>query len=221
MTRRTLGLSDALHQYLLDTSLREPELLRRLRQETARLPQANMQIAPEQGQFLALLVRLMGARQALELGVFTGYSALWVAWALPPEGRLVACDHTPEWTRMAQSYWAEAGVATKIDLRVAPALQTLERLVDTEQGAGAFDFAFIDADKENYLHYYEYCLRLLRPGGMIAIDNVLWDGRVTDSQSTDPATQAIRHFNAYVARDDRVDLSMIPIADGLTLALKR
>jgi predicted O-methyltransferase YrrM len=219
MTNKTLQLSEQLHSYLLGQSLREDALLQRLRSETAALPQAHMQIAPEQGQLMALLVRLMNAGKALEIGVFTGYSSLCIARALTPLGRLVACDIDPDWTAIARRYWQEAGVAAKIELRLAPALDTLAELLAEEEGS--FDFAFIDADKKNYEAYYEGALRLLRPGGLAVIDNVLWSGRVADPAADDPDTRAIRAFNAKLRDDKRVDLSLLPIADGLTLARKR
>ncbi|MFM7530709.1 MAG: class I SAM-dependent methyltransferase, partial [Nodosilinea sp.] len=188
MSNRTLPLNDSLHQYLLDHSLQEPEVLVALRQETARHPLGEMQIAPEQGQFMALLVQLLGVKKALEVGVFTGYSALRVALAMPADGCLVACDINPEYTAIAQRYWAAAGVADRIDLRLGPALDTLDQLIaagETQQ----FDFAFIDADKANYLHYYEQVLQLVRPGGLVVIDNVLWSGRVADPTVQDNRTQ--------------------------------
>lgn len=220
MSNKTLGLSDAVYSYLLSQSLREPEILQRLRQETAKLPMAQMQIAPEQGQFMALLVQLLSARKTLEVGVFTGYSALCVALALPEEGKVVACDISEEYTAIARQFWQEAGVADKIDLRIAPALETLDHLL-AEGQANSFDFAFIDADKSNYGNYYERSLQLVRPGGLIAIDNVLWSGRVADPQVDDNRTAAIRAFNQHLHQDQRVSLSLVPIADGLTLALKR
>jgi len=220
MTKKTLGLDNQLYDYLLSTSLREPDILRRLREETANHPAAMMQIAPEQGQFMALLVQLLGATKTLELGVFTGYSSLCVALALPPNGKIVACDVSEEFTSVARRYWQEAGVADKIDLRLAPGLETLDGLLEAGQ-AETFDFAFIDADKGNYQGYYERSLQLIRPGGLIAIDNVLWGGRVADHQVQDNSTQAIRAFNEKLHHDERVSLSVVPIADGLTLALKR
>jgi caffeoyl-CoA O-methyltransferase len=220
MTNRSISLTDSLYGYLLSVSLREPELLSRLREETAALPYARMQIAPEQGQFMALLVRLLGARRCLEVGVFTGYSSLAVALALPDDGRIVACDVSEEWTSVARRYWAEAGVAHKIDLRLAPALETLEALL-VEGEAGCFDFAFLDADKENYLRYYEVVLELVRPGGLIVADNTLWSGRVADPANDEASTVALRRFNEQLHRDERVDLSLVPIGDGLTLARKR
>ncbi|HSQ69595.1 MAG TPA: class I SAM-dependent methyltransferase [Steroidobacteraceae bacterium] len=220
MSRRSIVLTDALYDYLLSVSLREPELLARLRQETARQEMARMQISPEQGQLMFLLLRLIGARRCLEIGVFTGYSSLVTALALPEDGRIVACDVSEEWTAVARRYWREAGVEPKIDLRIAPALETLDRLVE-EGEAGHFDFAFIDADKESYLAYYERVLELLRPGGLLAVDNVLWSGRVADPEVSDPDTAALRHFNEALQRDERIDLSLVPIGDGLTLARKR
>jgi caffeoyl-CoA O-methyltransferase len=220
MTRRTNHLPDDLYAYLLDVSLREHDTLRRLREDTAGLEKANMQIGPEQGQFFALLVELTGARTALEVGTFTGYSALAVALALPDDGCLVACDVSEEWTAMARRYWEEAGVAHKIDLRLAPALETLDALLD-EGRAGDFDFAFIDADKQAYETYYERALRLVRPGGLISLDNTLWEGRVVDPEATDSDTEAIRAINAKLVSDERVTLSLLPLGDGLTLARKR
>ena len=220
MTRRTNHLPDPLYRYLLEVSLREPPVLRRLREETGRLPQSNMQIGPEQGQLLSLLVELMGARTALEVGTFTGYSALWVALALPDDGRLVACDVSEEWTSMAQRYWVEAGVDHKIDLRLGPAGETLDALLDAGL-SGTFDFAFIDADKEGYDGYFEGALGLVRTGGLIAIDNVLWEGKVADPAVTDADTGSIRALNRKLSGDPRVSLSLVPVGDGLTLARKR
>jgi caffeoyl-CoA O-methyltransferase len=220
MTRRPTELTDALHAYLLANSLREPPLLARLRDETAKLPMANMQIGPEQGQFMRLLVELIGAKRTIEIGTFTGYSALSVAMSLPKDGKLIACDISEDYTAIARRYWAEAGLAERIDLRLAPALKTLDGLI-AKGGAGTFDFAFIDADKEGYDGYYERCLTLLRPGGLIAIDNVLWNGNVVDDSDQSPDTRAIRALNAKMLKDDRVTISLIPIGDGLMLARKR
>jgi caffeoyl-CoA O-methyltransferase len=220
MSNNTITLTPAIYRYLLDVSLREPEVLQRLRARTAGIPYAHMQIAPEQGQFMALLAQLSGARQAIEVGVFTGYSALAVALALPADGRLLACDIDEQWTAIAREYWQEAGMAEKIELRLAPALQTLDTLL-AEGRAGRFDFAFIDADKDNYIAYYERLLQLLRPGGLIVVDNVLWDGKVADPANEEPDTVAIRAFNEHVCKDKRVTLSLVPIGDGLTLAMKR
>jgi caffeoyl-CoA O-methyltransferase len=220
MSNRTIPLTDSLYDYLLSVSLREPDLLRRLRQETAADPRARMQISPEQGQFMGLLARLAGARRCLEVGVFTGYSSLALALALPDDARIVACDVSERWTAVARRYWEAAGVAHKIDLRLATALDTLEHLLASGE-AERYDFAFIDADKENYVHYYERVLELLRPGGLVLVDNTLWNGRVADPEDADPDTVAIRHFNEHLHRDERVDLSLVPIGDGLTLARKR
>ncbi len=219
MAARPTYLTDRLYDYLLATSLREPAVLARLREETAALPAAGMQIAPEQGQFMALLVALIGARRTLEVGTFTGYSALVVALALPAEGRVIACDVSEPYTAVARRYWAEAGVADKIELRLAPAVETLDGLL-AEGAAGGFDFIFIDADKETYDTYYERCLELLRPGGLIAVDNVLWSGAVADDSHQDQETQAIRALNAKLLRDPRVAISLVPIGDGLMLARK-
>jgi caffeoyl-CoA O-methyltransferase len=220
MLKKALGLDDRLYEYLLSVSLREADILRQLREETASLPGAIMQIAPEQGQFMALLIQLLGATKTIDVGVFTGYSSLSVALALPPNGKVVACDVSEESTAVARRYWEAAGVADKIDLRLAPALETLDQLLADGQ-AETFDFAFIDADKGNYEGYYERSLQLIRPGGLIAIDNVLWSGEVADPQVQDNRTQAIRAINQKLHHDERVTLSLVPIADGLTLALKR
>jgi predicted O-methyltransferase YrrM len=220
MSNKTLDLTEQLYDYLLSNSLREPELLAQLRQETAQHPMAQMQIAPEQGQFMALLVQLMGAKKTLEVGVFTGYSSLVVALALPADGKVTACDVSEEYTAIARRYWQAAGVADKIDLRIGPAVDTLDQLLAAGQ-AETFDFAFIDADKSNYWNYYERSLQLVRPGGLIVIDNVLWSGRVADPQVQDNRTESIRAFNAKLHQDPRITLSLVPVADGLTLALKR
>lgn len=215
-----LLLPDDVYQYLLSVSLREPPILRRLREETALLPNATMQIPPEHGQFMALIVQLLGVRRALEIGVFTGYSSLAVALALPDDGRIVACDLSVEYTSVARRYWKEAGVDQKIDLRLAPALETLHGMLAAAQPA-AFDFAFIDADKTNYPAYYECALELLRPGGLIMIDNTLWSGRVADPSENDRDTAALRAFNTKLHADSRIALSLLPLGDGVTLALKR
>ncbi|MBI4962768.1 MAG: class I SAM-dependent methyltransferase [Desulfomonile tiedjei] len=220
MSKKMIKVSEELYDYILSVSLREPDVLRRLREETAPYPHSVMQISPDQGQFMALLVRLMAATKTIDLGVYTGYSSLCVALAIPPHGTVIACDINEEWTSMAGRYWAEAGVSHKVDLRMAPALETLDQLL-AEGLAGTFDFIFIDADKENYDSYYERSLELLRPGGLIAVDNVLWSGRVLDPQWIDRDTVAIRAFNSKLLADDRILLSMIPVADGLTLAWKR
>jgi predicted O-methyltransferase YrrM len=219
MTNKTLGLDDGLYGYLLSVSLRESRILSKLRRETAKLPDSRMQIAPEQGQFMAMLVKLIRAKKCIEVGVFTGYSSLCVALALPPEGKIIACDVSEEWTQIARQYWNEANVAEKIDLRLQPALQTLDALLQ-EDRAGTFDFAFIDADKGNYPAYYERCMQLLRRGGLIMIDNTLWSGRVADPCNREADTVALRDFNEKLRDDSRIALSLLPIADGLTLALK-
>jgi caffeoyl-CoA O-methyltransferase len=213
-----VALSPELERYLFAVSVHEPDVLRRLREETSSNPQAQMQISPDQGQFMRFLVRALGVRRSLEIGVFTGYSALSVALALPDDGKLIACDMSEEWTAVARRYWREAGVEHKIDLRLAPALETLDNLL-AAGAAGSFDFAFIDADKGNYLNYYERALRLVRQGGVIAADNVLWGGGVADPAITEPDTLAIRAFNQRLHSDDRVFVTMLTVRDGLTLAL--
>jgi predicted O-methyltransferase YrrM len=215
-----LTITDQLWDYMRRVTLREPALMRRLREETAQLPSSSCQISAEQGQFMGLLMHLLGARRTIEIGVYTGYSAWAVAQALPEDGRVVACDINEEWTSVARRYWREAGVDHKIDLRLGPALATLDGLIANGQ-AGRFDFVFIDADKTNYLNYYERALTLLRPGGLIGVDNVLWYGRVIDASFDDPDTRAIRAFNERLHNDDRVWLSMLPVRDGLTLAGKK
>jgi len=220
MSNATLGLPDDLRAYLLRVGVREPAILKRLREETAALPQHNMQIAPEQGALMALLVQISGARRCIELGTFTGYSSLAVALALPSDGRIVCCDVSREWTDVAARYWAEAGVAAKVDLRIGPALATLDALL-ADGAADTFDFAFLDADKLNYSAYAERLIRLLRSGGLLAVDNVLRHGTVADPAANDPDTLAIRALNEMLVADGRVDVAMVPIADGLTLARKR
>lgn len=220
MTFQTLGLEPHLYEYLLSVSLQEPKILSQLRQETAQHPMGRMQIAPEQGQFMALLVQLMGAKKTLEVGVFTGYSTLVVALALPPQGKVVACEVNQEYAAIACRCWQQAGVADKIDLHVAPAQETLAQLLRDGQAA-TFDFAFIDADKSNYDSYYEQALQLVRPGGLIAIDNVLWSGRVANPQVQDNRTKKIRALNQKLHQDRRISLSLVPIGDGLALAWKR
>lgn len=220
MSTRSLSLDDRLQQYLRAHSVREAPLLARLRDETSRLEQARMQISPEQGQLMALLTELLAARRAIEVGTFTGYSALCVAAALPADGRLIACDVSEAWTGIARRYWAEAGLADRIDLRLGPAAETLEALL-REGGADGFDFAFVDADKTGYLGYYEQLLRLVRRGGLIAFDNTLWSGRVADPEATDPDTRALRELNDRLLADERISLSLIPIGDGLSLARRR
>lgn len=216
MSKGSIGLSDELNAYLIAVGAREPEVLGRLREETAAMPEAGMQIAVEQGALLSMLVKLLNARRVLEVGTFTGYSSTAMALALPPDGRIVCCDVSKEFTDVARRTWAAAGIEDRVDLRLAPALETLEALLAAE-GAGSFDLAFIDADKTNYRGYVEAALLLVRQGGLIAIDNVLWSGRVIDAEDTDEDTQAIRDVNADLATDERVDIVMVPIADGLTL----
>jgi predicted O-methyltransferase YrrM len=220
MSNVSLGLPPDLHAYLVRHGVREPDILRRLREETASLPQHDMQIAPEQGALMALLVQLSGARRAIELGTFTGYSSLAVMLAMPPDGTIVCCDVSDEWTSVARRYWAQAGVADRVDLRLAPALETLDALL-AGGGAGTFDFAFIDADKTDYPEYHERIVQLLRSGGLAVYDNVFWGGDVIDQSKTDPSTVGVRRLNERLATDERVTISMIPVADGLTLALKR
>ena len=220
MSTRTIDLDDRLYDYLVAVGTREPEILARLRAETAQLPLSIMQISPDQGQFMAMLARLIGAKRYLEVGTFTGYSSLAVALALPEDGHITACDVSEEFTSIARRYWAEAGVADRITLKLAPATETLEGLL-AAGAAESFDFAFIDADKSNYDAYYERSLQLLRAGGLIAIDNVLWSGKPADPQADDPDTNAIRTLNAKIHADERVDICLVPIGDGLTLARKR
>ena len=220
MASRTISMDDQLYEYLIAHSVRDLPVLAELRAETAKMPNALMQISAEQGQFMGLLVELIGARRTIEVGTFTGYSALAVALALPADGRVIACDVSEEFTSVARRYWAKAGVANKIDLRLAPAKETLDKLLAAGE-AGRFDFAFIDADKENYVGYFERCLKLLRTGGLIAVDNVLWDGKVANPAVDDKDTRAIRVLNDQLKTDQRVSLSMVPIGDGLTLARKR
>ncbi|HEY4001807.1 MAG TPA: class I SAM-dependent methyltransferase [Candidatus Xenobia bacterium] len=219
MSRSTVTLTETISDYVHQVGFREPDVLRRLREETAGLPEARMQISPEQGQLMSTLVRFGGVRRALEVGTFTGYSSLCVALAMGPEGRLVCCDVNQEWTSIARRYWQEAGVADRIDLVLAPALETLNGMLAKNEG-GHYDFAFIDADKRNYEGYYEAALALLRPGGMVAVDNVLWSGKVADPNDHSGDTDTLRNFNEKLRHDPRIHLSMVPIGDGLTLALK-
>jgi caffeoyl-CoA O-methyltransferase len=220
VSTKSFGLPDPIYQYLVANSVRDTPLMRELREITATLPMARMQISPEQGQFMALLVKLIGARRCIEVGVFTGYSSLSVAQALPADGRIVACDVNEEWTAIARRFWEKGGVAGKITLHLAPAADTLDKLLAGGE-AGKYDFAFIDADKPNYRAYYERCLSLVRAGGLVAIDNTLWSGSVADPEVNDADTRAIRELNAFLHHDERVALSMLPVGDGLTLALKR
>jgi predicted O-methyltransferase YrrM len=220
MSARTLSVDDRLYDYLVAVSLREPQVLADLRAETARMPRGGMQISPEQGQFMHLLAELIGARKALEIGVFTGYSSICVASALPADGQLIACDVSAEYTDIARRYWRRMDLDARISLRLGPALDTLDGLLADGQ-AESFDFAFIDADKENYAGYYDRCLRLLRRGGLLAVDNVLWGGSVADPDVRDSSTTAIRALNDRLRGDERVSISLVPIGDGLFLARKR
>ena len=217
MSTGILNLTDDLRDYLWQKGMKEHPVLEELREETAQLPESVMQICPEQGALMANLVRLMSAKKTLEIGTFTGYSALAVALALPEDGKIVACDISEEWTAIGKKKWEQAGVAEKIELRIGAALGTLEELIQDGQ-QGSFDFAFIDADKANYLDYYKMCLKLVRKGGVVAIDNVLWSGSVINSEINDVDTVAIRELNEFLAKDERVSLSMVPVGDGLTLA---
>ena len=219
MARRSLELDDRLYEYLVQFGTRESDLLKDLRAETAKLPGAGMQIGPEQGAFMGLLVELIGVKRALEIGTFTGYSSLCIAGALPADGKLICCDVSEEYTKVARDYWRRAGLESKIELRLGPAVATLDALI--EASVPEFDFAFIDADKTNYVNYYERALKLVRPGGLIAIDNVLWGGDVADPKENGEDTQAIRALNEKVRNDERVTLALAPIGDGLTLARKR
>jgi predicted O-methyltransferase YrrM len=220
VTARTLPLDARLQRYVVEHGVRETSVQRELRRITERMPQSSMQIGAEQGALMQMLVRVMGARRCLEIGTFTGYSALAVALALPPSGRLVCCDLSEEWTAIARRYWKRAGVAGKIELRLAPALRTLDALLE-EGRAGRFDFAFIDADKANYANYYERCLQLVRRGGLIAVDNTLWGGSVADPRKKSVDTLAIRAFNRQLVRDRRVEMVLVPVGDGMSLACRR
>ncbi len=220
MTNRTLSVTDDIHQYLVEHSVREPEVLARLRKVTAVMPDAQMQIGPEQGQFMALLARLIDARRCIEIGVFTGYSSLVVALALPEDGRIVACDVNEKWTSIARQFWREAGVEDKIELRLQPAGRTLDELLAAD-GAGKYDYAFIDADKTAYDGYYEQSLKLIRSGGLILVDNTLWSGKVADAGNKEEDTVALRAFNTKLLKDERIDLSLVPIGDGLTVIRKK
>lgn len=220
MSTRTITIDDRLYDYMLSHSLREPGILRRLREETAAMPNGGMQISPEQGQFMQLLVKLMGAKRYIEIGTFTGYSSLAVALALPADGEVVCCDVSEEFTDVARRYWQEAGVADRVTLKIAPALETLDAMIEAGR-TEAFDFCFIDADKENYVAYFERVLPLLRQGGLIGFDNVLWGGDVADPEAKGHSLRGIRAINEALKDDQRVDISMLPIGDGLTLARKR
>lgn len=220
MSNRAIRMNDEIEAYLQRVSVRETPVQRRLREESVSVKDAGMQIGPEQGQLMRMLAGLIGARHAIEIGVFTGYSALSVALALPDDGQLIACDVNEEWTSIARRYWCEAGVDSKIVLRLAPALDTLDALI-RDGRSGTFDFVFIDADKTNYDRYYERSLKLLRPGGLVLADNVLWSGRVTDESDRSEDTVALRAFNAKLRDDARIELCMLPVGDGLTIARKR
>lgn len=217
MSTRTIPMTDPLYDYYLESSLREPDVLARLRDATLAHPEAGMQISPEQGQFMRFIVRLIGASRAIEIGTYTGYSALSVALALPENGLLVACERREEFTKIGQPFWQEAGVSQRIDLRIGKAVGTLEAMIEAGEG-GTYDFAFIDGDKKNYVNYYELCMQLVRQGGVIAIDNALWSGRLVDKTLDDPASTAIRTLNEKIRDDERVDMSLLPIGDGLMLA---
>ena len=217
---RAISMTDTLYKYLLEHSLRDHPVLRELREETAKLPQAVMQIGADQGQFLALLARLVGAKRCIEIGVFTGYSSLAVAMALPDEGSILALDVNEEWTSIARRYWKKAGVDHKIELRLGKAMSTLDTLIHQRE-LGRYDMAFIDADKASYLGYYERCLELVRRGGLIVVDNTLWSGRVADPANKDVDTIALRAFNDALHHDERIDVALLPVGDGVTLALKR
>jgi caffeoyl-CoA O-methyltransferase len=220
MANKTINLSAQLYQYLLENSLREPAVMKALRDVTAKLPECNMQIAPEQGQFMQLLINLMGAKRVLEIGTFTGYSALAMAMALPEEGELVCCDLNAEWPAIGAGFWKAAGVEKKITFIEGEALTSLTQLLGSE-GVNSFDLAFIDADKENYQNYFEFCLRLIKKGGLILIDNTLWNGAVCDTNDKSKATCSIREFNKKISTDERVLLSQLPLGDGLTMAFKK
>jgi len=220
MSSSTLQLNEKVYDYLLGHSLRESGACQQLREETKPMKMGMMQVSPEQGQFMSLLVELMGARKAVEVGTFTGYSALRVAQALPEDGTLVCCDVSEEWTAVGKKYWEQAGVSDRINLKIGPAVDTLQAMRDAGE-ENTFDFGFIDADKLNYQSYYEHVLALLRTGGLLLIDNVLWGGSVANPDKTDEDTEAIRNLNTFLHADDRVSLSMLPVGDGLTLALKR
>jgi len=219
LSNRTLSIDDRIYNYLCDVTINEPELLRQLRQETAQIEYSVMQISPEQGQFMSLLIKLMGAKRAIEIGTYTGYSSICVASAMPEDGKLICCDISPQWTSIAEKFWARAGLENKIELFSQPAAQTLQKLLD-DGAEKSFDFMFIDADKQNYIMYYEMALRLLRKGGLIAVDNTLWSGAVADPENSEPGTRAIRRFNETLKQDDRVSHSLLTIGDGLTLILK-
>lgn len=219
MSNMTLGISNALNDYIQDVTVNESDVLKALRAETSKLSMSMMQISPEQGQFMSLLVKLTQAKRIIEVGVFTGYSSICMATALPDDGQIIACDTSEDWTNIAKKYWKQAGIESKIDLKLAPASETLTQLIENGQD-GQFDIAFIDADKENYLSYYEQCLQLIRTGGLILMDNTLWSGAVADPSVNDECTYAIRELNTFIAQDKRVMSSLLTISDGLTLVYK-
>ncbi|TNE46548.1 MAG: SAM-dependent methyltransferase [Deltaproteobacteria bacterium] len=220
MSLRTVNMTDALYSYYQAVGFREPTILQRLREETAAMPEAGMQISAEQGQFMGLLVELMGMKRIVEIGTFTGYSSLRMALSLDDDGHITACDVNDEWTQMARRYWEEAGVADRITLRLGPALESLDAML-ADGAAETMDFVFIDADKENASHYYERALQLLRPGGLVGIDNTLWGGAVADPNNQKSSTEALRAINQHIHTDERVTMCLVPIGDGLTLARKR
>src|SRR6056300_107110 len=220
MSAKTIQMDDQLLEYLRQNAVREPKVLQELREETQRLPNAGMQISSEQGQLMAMLVKLVNARKIIEVGTFTGYSSTVMALAMPPEGQLIACDVSEEYTRMARKFWQKAGVEQKVQLILGNAKESLKQLLEADEQE-AFDLAFIDADKTAYADYYECCLQLLQPGGLVLVDNVLWGGQVADSSNHDVDTEALRTFNATLSSDQRIDLCMVPIGDGLTVARKR
>lgn len=220
MSDATLNLSPTVYDYLIKHSLRELAVLTELRKETHKLTESRMQISPEQGQFMALLMEILAAKKTLDIGTFTGYSALAVALALPADGKVFALDVSDQWTNIAKKFWQDSGAGNKIELKLGPAVDSLKMLIANGE-SGTFDFAFIDADKANYDQYYELSLQLLRKGGLIAVDNVLWDGKVADPEENDQSTNAIRALNSKILKDERVTISMLPIGDGLTLARKR
>jgi len=220
MANRTINLNDELYDYLLEMGLREPDVLRALREATEKEELSVMRSAPEQCQLMAMLIRLTGTRRVIEVGTYTGYATLWMALALPDDGQVVTCDISERWSFVARRFWEQAGVEKRVSLQLRPALETLNALLLHDE-AEQFDFAFIDADKENYEHYFECCLKLIKSGGLIVIDNVLWGGSVIDQDNQSSATQAIRSFNRKLKSDSRIDLVMLPVADGMTIAMKR
>ncbi|PYG86587.1 putative O-methyltransferase YrrM [Ruminiclostridium sufflavum DSM 19573] len=219
MGKKSLNLTDELYDYMLEKSLREPDILRNLREETGRMLMSAMQSPPEESQFIALLLKLTGAKRILELGTFTGYTTLWMAMVIPSDGKIITCDVDNKWTSIGSRYWEEAGVSHKIDLRIAPALNTIDKLLESGY-ENIFDFIFIDADKDNYVNYYERALKLVRPGGIIGVDNVFWSGSVIDSKNQGSDVRNIRQLNKSIYEDQRVTISMVPIGDGLTLAIR-